>query len=43
MNNRTEFNSEFYGKTEHYQRLQALKKEYVLDVTIEKYSINRLL
>ena len=28
-----------HGKTEHYQRLQALKKEYVQDVSIEKYNI----
>jgi quinol monooxygenase YgiN len=32
-----------HGKTEHYQRLQALKKEYVIDVTIEKYSVTALL
>jgi len=32
-----------HGKTEHYQRLQALKKEYVTDVTIEKYSVNTIL
>lgn len=32
-----------HGKTEHYQRLQALKKEYVTDVTIEKYSVNAIL
>jgi len=32
-----------HGKTECYQRLQALKKEYVTDVTIEKYSINAIL
>ena len=31
-----------HGKTEHYQRLQALKREYVTDVTIEKYSTNVL-
>lgn len=28
-----------HGKTEHYQRLQALKKEYVSSVSIEKYHI----
>jgi quinol monooxygenase YgiN len=32
-----------HGKTEHYQRLQALKKEYVTDVTIEKYIVNAIL
>ncbi len=32
-----------HGKTEHYRRLQGLKKEYVTDVTIEKYSINAIL
>ena len=32
-----------HGKTEHYQRLQALKKEYVTDVTIERYSLNTIL
>lgn len=29
-----------HSKTEHYQRLQALKKEYVDDVSIEKYNIS---
>ena len=29
-----------HGKTEHYQRLQILKKEYITDVTIEKYRID---
>ncbi|MDP4153727.1 MAG: putative quinol monooxygenase [Bacillota bacterium] len=29
-----------HGKAEHYQKLQALKKEYVTKVEIEKYSIN---
>jgi quinol monooxygenase YgiN len=29
-----------HGQTEHYQKLQALKKEYVTDVTIEKYIIS---
>lgn len=28
-----------HGKTEHYQKLQALKKKYVQDVSIEKYNI----
>ena len=28
-----------HGKTKHYQRLQALKKEYVTGVTIEKYIV----
>jgi quinol monooxygenase YgiN len=32
-----------HGKTEHYQRLQSLKKEYVTDVTIEKYSVSAIL
>ena len=32
-----------HGKTEHYQRLQSLKKEYVTNVTIEKYSITAIL
>jgi quinol monooxygenase YgiN len=32
-----------HGKTEHYQRLQVLKEEYVTDVTIEKYSISQRL
>jgi len=32
-----------HGKTEHYKRLQILKKEYVTDVVIEKYSINIIL
>lgn len=31
-----------HGKTEHYQLLQSLKKEYVTDVAIEKYSVNAL-
>lgn len=29
-----------HGKSEHYQRLQALKREYTTDVTIEKFSIS---
>lgn len=29
-----------HGKTEHYQRLQILKEEYILNVSIEKYSIS---
>lgn len=32
-----------HGKTEHYQRLQSLKKEYVTNVTIEKYSVSAIL
>jgi quinol monooxygenase YgiN len=32
-----------HGKAEHYQRLQALKKEYVTDVAIEKYNVTALL
>lgn len=28
-----------HGKTEHYQKLQALKQEYVIDVEIKKYWI----
>ncbi|MPM68461.1 hypothetical protein SDC9_115394 [bioreactor metagenome] len=31
---------EAHGKSEHYQRLQVLKKEYTTDVTIEKFSIS---
>ena len=26
-------------KTEHYKKLQSLKKEYVIDVSIDKYNI----
>jgi len=26
-------------KTEHYKKLQALKEEYVIDVSIDKYNI----
>ena len=29
-----------HSRTEHYQRLQLLKKEYVTDVTIEKYRVS---
>jgi quinol monooxygenase YgiN len=29
-----------HGNTKHYQRLQFLKKEYVTDMTIEKYNIS---
>jgi quinol monooxygenase YgiN len=29
-----------HGNTEHYKKLQALKKEYVTDVAIEKYEMN---
>ena len=29
-----------HGKSEHYQRLQALKKEYVIATEIEKYRIS---
>jgi quinol monooxygenase YgiN len=32
-----------HGKTEHYQRLQSLKKEYVTNMTIEKYSVSTIL
>ena len=32
-----------HGKTEHFKRLQALKKEYVTDVDIEKYSVNAMI
>lgn len=32
-----------HGKTEHYQRLQSLKKEHVTNVTIEKYSVSAIL
>lgn len=28
-----------HGETEHYQKLQALKKEYMTGVAIEKYRI----
>lgn len=31
-----------HGQTEHYQRLQLLKQEYVTDVKIEKYRVNDL-
>lgn len=31
-----------HSKTEHYQRLQSLKKEYVTNVTMEKYSISTI-
>jgi len=31
-----------HAQTGHYQRLQLLKKEYVTDVTIEKYLISDL-
>jgi quinol monooxygenase YgiN len=34
---------EVHGKAEHYQRLQALKKEYVTDVAIQKYNVSELL
>lgn len=30
-------------KTEHYQRLQSLKKEYITNVTIEKYNVSAIL
>lgn len=33
---------EAHGKTEHYQRLQSLKNEYVTKVTIEKYSVSAI-
>lgn len=32
-----------HGKTEHYRRLQSLKKEYVTNVTIEKYNASAIL
>ncbi len=32
-----------HGKTPHYQRLQALKQEYVTNVSIEKYGISEKL
>lgn len=32
-----------HGKTPHYQKLQALKQEYVTDVSIEKYGISEKL
>ncbi|MFA6857770.1 MAG: putative quinol monooxygenase [Treponema sp.] len=31
-----------HGKTTHYQKLQELKKEYVVSVTIEKYNSTRI-
>jgi quinol monooxygenase YgiN len=31
-----------HGKTEHYKKLQLLKEEYVIDVSIEKYNISKL-
>ena len=31
-----------HSRTEHYQRLQLLKKEYVTGVTIEKYIVRDL-
>ena len=30
---------EMHCKTEHYKKLQALKEEYVIDVSIDKYNI----
>ncbi len=30
-----------HSKTEHYKKLQLLKEEYVIDVSIEKYNISK--
>jgi len=31
-----------HGQTAHYKRLQDMKKDYITDVTIEKYSLTAL-